>query len=266
MLSQSRQNLNQWVATSLVGLLCVVALGGLQIPQLNHLKNRLKTPLPKALRQEVELENLRLNLLQKTAGFGYDNLFADWTFLNFIQYFGDDKARDMTGYSLSPKYFDIIVERDPRFLGTYIGLSTSISMYAGMPEKSVALMEQGLKFMSPKNPPNSYYVWRYKAIDELLFLGNSQAARQSFEKAAEWASTYSDEESKNIAAFSRKTAEFLSRNPNSKFAQVAAWTMVLSNTRDKRVEKIAISRIEAIGGKVVITPEGKVKIQPPPRD
>jgi hypothetical protein len=42
--------------------------------------------------------------------------------------------------------------------------------------------------------------------------------------------------------------------------------MVLSNTRDKRVEKIAISRIEAIGGKVVITPEGKVKIQPPPRD
>jgi hypothetical protein len=99
-----------------------------------------------------------------------------------------------------------------------------------------------------------------------LFLGNSQAARQSFEKAAEWASTYSDEESKNIAAFSRKTAEFLSRNPNSKFAQVAAWTMVLSNTRDKRVEKIAISRIEAIGGKVVITPEGKVKIQPPPRD
>jgi hypothetical protein len=139
-------------------------------------------------------------------------------------------------------------------------------MYAGMPEKSVALMEQGLKSMSPKTPPNSYYVWRYKAIDELLFLGNSQAARQSFEKAAEWASTYSDEESKNIAAFSRKTAEFLSRNPNSKFAQVAAWTMVLSNTRDKRVEKIAISRIEAIGGKVVITPEGKVKIQPPPRD
>jgi hypothetical protein len=266
MLSQSRQNLNQLVATSLIGLLCIVAVWALQMPQLNRLKNGLETSLPEALRQEVELENLRLNLLQKTPAFGYDNLFADWTFLYFLQYFGDDKARDMTGYSLSPKYFEIIVDRDPRFLGTYIGLSTSISMYAGMPEKSVALMEQGLKSMSPKNPPNSYYVWRYKAIDELLFLGNSQAAGQSFEKAAEWASTYSDEESKNIAAFSRKTAEFLSRNPNSKFAQVAAWTMVLSNTRDKRVEKIAISRIEAIGGKVVITPEGKVKIQPPPRD
>ncbi len=262
----SRQSLNQSLAVSLVALLCVVAVGGLQMPQLNRLRNRAKISPIETLRQEVELERLRLNLLQKTPALGFENLLADWTFLNFLQYFGDDKARDMTGYSLSPKYFNIIVDRDPRFLGTYIGLSTSTSMYAGMPEKSVALMEQGLKSMSPKTPPKSYYVWRYKAIDELLFLGNPQAARQSFENAAEWASTYSDAESKNIAAFSRKTAQFLSRNPNSKFAQVAAWTMVLSNTTDKKVQKIAISRIEAIGGKVVITPEGKVKIQPPPID
>jgi tetratricopeptide (TPR) repeat protein len=266
MVSQSRQNLNQSVAASLITLVCITAIGALQIPQLNRLNNKTKDVSPEALRQEINLEELRLNLLKKTPTVGFDNLFADWVFLNFLQYFGDNEARAVTDYTLSPKYFEIIVDRDPHFLGAYIGLSTSISLYAGMPEKSVALMEKGLKSMSPQSPPKSYYVWRYKGIDELLFLGNAQAARQSFEKAAEWASNYSDEESKYIAALSGKTAQFLSRNPKSKFAQVNTWAMVLTNTTDARARKIAISRIEALGGKVIVTPEGAVKIRLPPKD
>ncbi|HEY9607065.1 MAG TPA: hypothetical protein V6C85_35985 [Allocoleopsis sp.] len=266
MLSQSRQSPNQSVAVSLSALLCIVAVGVLQIPQLNLVRNNSKIASPGALNQEVEQETLRLNLLQRTPVLGYDNLFADWVFLNFLQYFGDDRARNVTGYRLSPKYFDIIVDRDPRFLGAYIGLSTSISLYAGRPEESVALIEKGLKSMSPHVPQKSYYVWRYKGIDELLFLGDTQGSRQSFEKAAEWASTYSDEESQYVAALSRKTAQFLARNPKSKSAQVIAWTMVFNYATDDRTRKIAISRIEALGGKVTITPEGKLMIQAPRED
>jgi tetratricopeptide (TPR) repeat protein len=262
----SSKLLNQSAAASIITLLSIVVVGILQVPQLNHLISRGKTASLEVLQQEQESEKLHLNLIQKTPAFGYDNVLADWVFLNFLQYFGDDEARTRTDYSLSPKYFEIIVNRDPRFLGAYLGLSTSISLYAGMPEKSVALMEKGLKSMSPQSPPQSYYVWRYKGIDELLFLGNAQAARQSFEKAAEWASNYSDEESKYIAALSGKTAQFLSRNPQSKFAQVNTWAMVLTNTTDARARKIAISRIEALGGKVIVTPEGAVKIRLPPKD
>ncbi|HEY9634875.1 MAG TPA: hypothetical protein V6D14_15840 [Coleofasciculaceae cyanobacterium] len=238
----------------------------LQVPQLNYLTNRAKNASPEALRQDVDLEKLRLNLLQQTPAFGFDNLFADWVFLNFLQYFGDEETRAVTGYSLSPEYFEIIVDRDPRFLGAYTGLSTSISLYAAKPEESVALMEKGLKSMSPQSPPKSYYIWRQKGIDELLFLGNTQAARQSFKNAAEWASTYSDEESQNVAAISRRTSEFLARNPKSKSAQVTAWAMVLNTVTDDRTRKIAISRIEALGGKVIITPEGVPKIRLPKTD
>jgi hypothetical protein len=266
MLSQSRPTLNQSIAASLVAVLCIFVVGGLQLPQLNRLSNRAKTASSEELQQAVKSEELRLNLLQNTPTFGYDNLLANWVFLNFLQYFGDDDARAVTGYRLSPKYFAIIVDRDPRFLGAYIGLSTSISMYAAEPEKSVALMGKGLESMSPQFPPKSYYVWRQKGIDELLFLGNTQAARQSFEKAAEWASTYSDEESKTVAAISSATAEFLARNPKSKSAQVAAWTMVLNNGSDDRTRKIAISRIEALGGKVTVMPEGRVQVRLPKDD
>lgn len=264
--SNLRLNLNQYVAVAIIPLLCIVAVASLQLPQLNRLTQKTKTATQESLKQDLELEKLRLNTLHKTPTFGFNNLVADWVFLNFLQYFGDDEARAVTGYDISPKYFEIIVDRDPKFLGTYLGLSTSISMYAAMPEKSVALMEKGLKSMSPQTPSKSYYIWRYKGIDELLFLGDAKAAKQSFEKAAEWASTYPDEESQYIAGLSRKTAEFLSRNPNSKLAQVNAWAMVLSNTADARTRKIAISRIESLGGKVIVTPEGAVKIRPPSKD
>ncbi|MGB7440222.1 MAG: hypothetical protein WA919_04080, partial [Coleofasciculaceae cyanobacterium] len=112
----------------------------------------------------------------------------------------------------------------------------------------------------------SYYVWRYKGIDELLFLGDGQAAQQSFAKAAEWASTYSDPESQSIAAISSQTAEFLKNNPQSKAAQISAWAMVLGNATDKRTQQIAISQIEALGGKVIITPEGGLRLQLPAQD
>lgn len=267
MLSQFRQNLKQSVAASIVALVCVVALGVLQRPQLTQLSCGSENASPEALKREVESEKVRINLLKKFPAFGFDNLLADWAFLGFLQYFGDDEARKITGYRLSPDYFDVIINRDPKFLKAYLFLSGSSSLYAGMPERSVALMEKGLKSLSPQAPPGSYYVWRYKATDELLFLGKAEAAKQSFNKAAEWASVYIDNESKAIAAISRRTSEFLAQNPNSKSAQVNAWIMVLSNAFDQRTRKEAITRIEALGGKVLISPEGVIqKVELPPQD
>ncbi len=265
-LSQLRNHLRQSVATYIVIIICMVVIGALQLPQLENLRNRSQNLSPQALKKEVESEKLRLNLLKKMPAFGFDNLLADWVFLGFLQYFGDDDAREFTGYQIAPDYFEIVLDRDPRFRDAYYFLSTSSSLYAGLPERSVALMNQGLKSLSPQVPFKSYYIWRYKGIDELLFLGDGQAAKKSFEMSAEWASIYADPESQTAVVLSRKTADFLAKNPKSKSAQVSAWAMVLTNTKDQRTRQIAISRIEAIGGKVLITPEGAVRIQSPPKD
>src|SRR5690349_1754508 len=115
MLSQSRQNLSQVVAASIIAVVCILAVGALQLPQLNELKSGLKNPTPETLQQKVNLEKIRLNLLQQAPTFGFDNVLADWVFLNFLQYFGDDPARLQTGYALSPEYFKVIIARDPRF-------------------------------------------------------------------------------------------------------------------------------------------------------
>lgn len=263
---EKNQSLTQTLGLSIVALLCVVAIGALQIPQLNRLNEQAKADSVENLKKDIESERLHLNLLRKLPSFGFDNLIANWTFLNFLQYFGDEIARGKTGYSLSPEYFEVILARDPYFLTAYHFLSGSTTLYAGMPERSVALMEQGLKSLSPQVPPKSYYIWRYKGTDELLFLGNTQAAKQSFNEAAQWANTYSDPESKSVARVSRQTAQFLASNPKSKSAQVDAWMLVLGNAFDDRTRQVAISRIQALGGKVTITEQGQVDVQLPKED
>ena len=254
------------ITTPLVACLCIASISLIQIPKLQKLLINKQSISAEILKKDLKKESLRLNLLQDIPSFSYKNLIADWVYIDFLQFFGDDEARDQTGYSLSPEYFEVILGHDPRFLEAYLGLSVSSSLYGGMPEKSIALMDKGLKSLSPQLPKKSYFIWRYKGTDELLFLGNAQAAQTSFLKAAEWASAYTDEEAKQIALISQKTAEFLSKNPDSKAARVATWTMVLNNKVDKKTRKRAIREIEALGGKVVTNPDGTTSIRPPAKD
>jgi hypothetical protein len=261
--------LNGHAIKTLFGMISVVScLGGiffLQQSRLESLTQQATLSKEQAERQSQAAE-AQLQFLQKLPSLGFDNLIADWAFLQFLQYFGDEEARRKTGYGLSPEFFEIIVDRDPRFLRAYPFLSSSVSIYAGKPEKTVELMKKGLQSLSPKTTPGAYYLWRYKATDELLFLGDAQAARRSFEKAAEWARLSSDLESKAVAQASLQTSQFLSENPDSKRAQVNAWLMVLSNAPDQPTQELAIQRIQKLGGQVSISPQGEVKVQLPEQD
>ncbi|MGB3637209.1 MAG: hypothetical protein WBA39_06395 [Rivularia sp. (in: cyanobacteria)] len=252
MLALSRQA----ITSSSVACLCLFAVTSLQFPRMQELISDKPTNTVEALEREISTEEVRLKFLKKIPTFGYDNLIANWIYLNFLQYFGDDEIRDKTGYGLSPQYFEVILKRDPRFVNAYLALSTSASMYAGMPQKSVKIMNKGLESLNPWVPKDSYYIWRYKAVDELLFLGDYSAASNSFTNASQWASEHSDEQSKRVAYISGKTAEFLQQNPSSKNAQISAWGMVLSHSTDQKTYQRAVRAIEALGGKVISTPQG----------
>ena len=262
----SRRNWLQPILTCFIILVCISAIGLLQVPQLHRLQQQSQTASVAEIQQEVDAEAIRLTLLRNTPTFGFDNLIADWTFLSFLQYFGDEPARQKTGYRLSPDYFEVVLKRDPYFLQAYTFLSTSGSLYAALPERSTQIMKQALASLKPNVPAGAYVAWRELAIDQLLFLGDAQAAQQSFEMAAAWARQSSISGSDQIAVDSQQTASFLAQNPNSKTAQVAAWAMVLSNVADDRTRKTAVDRIEALGGNIIPNPDGTVKIQLPSKD
>jgi hypothetical protein len=243
--------------------LCMSGVALLQFPRLQEIIKRSENVSTEDLQKDLDVEKLNLGLLKKIPAFGFDNMVANWAYLGFCQFFGDDEARDKTGYRLSPDFFEVILKHDPKFLTAYQSLSVSTSMFAAMPEKSIELTEKGLKKLSPYTPEKSYFIWRYKGIDELLFLGDNKAAKNSFSTAADWASKYTDEESKRVADISRSTVSFLKKNPNSKYAQIATWSLVLNSKVDKKTRERAIKAIEALGARIEQTPQGNKIIMPP---
>ena len=237
----------------------------LQTPQLASLKQRQSLTKAVLRQQEAQLK-AQLAIAKTLPTFGFDNLVANWHFIDFIQYFGDTEVRAKAGYGASMEYFEAMLDRDPRFLYAYFYLSSTGSLYAGQPEKSVSLMNRGLKSLSPKVPDRGYYIWRLKAVDELLFLGKIPDARNSMLTAANWARQSPTTEGQNVARLSQNTAAYLARNPNSKQAQFDAWNMVLGAAVDDFVIKRAIVGIRSTGGKVTISPSGEFKVEAPVKD
>lgn len=244
-----------------IALACLGAIATLQFQQLTQLRSQQANWLQTEYSEQSDREEVQLELLQQMPGLGFDNLIANWTFLKFLQYFGDEPARKVTGYPLASDYFEVIVNRDPNFLRAYTYLSTATTVFAGQPERALALLEQGLRSLTPETAPQAYYIWREKALTELLFLGDSQAALKSFTRAADWASRFPDQESQTVAKLSRQTAQFLSRNPNSQEAQISSWFMVFTSTRDQRVRALATQRIQNLGGRLRFTQDGRVEVR-----
>ncbi len=238
----------------------------LQTPQLATLKHPTQSLSKADLQREETKTRLQLALVKALPSFGFKNIVADWYFIDFLQYFGDGEVRSRAGYEAAVDYFDLILDRDPWFIMGYYYLSNTASLYAGQPDRSVELMDRGLKSFSPRVPDRGYYIWRMKAVDELLFLGKAPEAQQSMLTAAVWASQNSDEESQRVAKISQDTANYLARNPNSKQAQFDAWNMVLSSAVDEVAIKRAISAIRSLGGKVTIGADGQMKVDAPPKD
>ena len=201
-----------------------------------------------AAQQETQQEALRLKMLQTIPSFGFDNLIADWTFLKFLQYFGDDEARNVTGYNLSADYFDIVTRRNPRWVEIYPFLSVAVSYYQAKPEIAVQLIERGTNVLSPQIDPQAWRVWRNKGLDELLLLGDTTESARSHEMAADWVE--GTPEGKKLAPMFRATADFLRRDPDSIPVRFAAWSAVYAQTNDKFVRMRARQALVKLGAVV----------------
>ncbi|NEQ98346.1 MAG: hypothetical protein F6K30_16775 [Cyanothece sp. SIO2G6] len=254
------------VATMALVFSCGGAIALLQQPRLQQLTDATAVLSQDDLERQIEQESLRLTLWKRLPTLGLDNLMAKWTFLTFLQYFGDDEVRQRTDYSLSPQYFEVILENDPYFWDAYLFLPGSTTMYAAKPQRTIEIMEQHLPKLSPKVPDRAYFIWRWKATDELLFLDNPEAATDSYQTAAEWATEYDTEEGQLIAEISKGTANFLRENPTSRAVQVSAWMTVYGNAFDDATRQRAVDNIRELGGEIVFDENGQVVEVRTPQD
>lgn len=213
-------------------------------------------------RIEAQTTESQVQLLQVLPSLGFRNLIADWAFLQFIQYFGNREHRVITGYGLSDNFFEAIIGLDPYAYEPYFFLSGAVSLHAGQPDRAVELMERGLQYLSPEISPNAHYIWRHKGIDEMLFLGDYEAARRSHEIAAEWAGRSSAPGSDAAQKVFQDTAEFLRTDPENERIQVNAWLQVVAFASDDETRRIAINNIEQLGYELVQLENGGFTTRP----
>ncbi|AFZ51005.1 hypothetical protein [Dactylococcopsis salina] len=209
--------------------------------------------------QQKTFIEANLNIFKQAPAFGFSNLIADWVFLRFVQYYGDNEARDEIGNTVIPSFFETIVQHDPKFIEAHLMLSTATTVYAGQPEKTVKNLEKALTHLSPKIHQNSHFAWSYKGKDEMLFLNRIDEAKHSYAMAAKWVqkSNINDEAKQEISNRYLGTVSFLADNPDSTEARIGAWVMLLSNVQDKETRQRIIKEIEELGANVNITPKEK---------
>jgi hypothetical protein len=249
----------QGLSTIVTGAVVIAALVGIvlmQRSQLNRPSTWASTP-----EQAEKQESVQLKMLSKTPTFGFNNLVADWTFLNFLQYYGDTPAREKTGYSLSPQYFDVITRLDPRFVDVYLFLSGALSYQLGKPELAIQMMDRGTAALSPHVNPKAYQVWRFKGLDQLLLMGDVPGAIHSHEMAAQWAAGTADQ---SLAPLFQKIAAFLRKDPNSIPVRLQAWSTVFAQAaevKDKQTQERAKQEIEKLGWELQVN-DGRLKLVP----
>ena len=215
--------------TYLIILFCFV--GATYNLQKEHYQKSLTRIKAKNQVEQIAKAQVALKTQKLIPTFGFNNLRADLTYLQFVQYFGDKTARKQTGYTLVPSYFETVADYDPNFTQANLSLSVANSMYAGQPQKTVTLMDQILASSSP-DLDDAYLIWFAKGLDELIFLGDPQAALISLQNSTKSASIQNNRDFKKIAIANQRKIAYLATNPDTTEVQITAWKNVLPHVVD----------------------------------
>ena len=228
-----------------------ICLAGIVILQSQeYKKSAQKLNRANYLSQEEEQARL-IEFQQQTPALGFDNLIADWSYLNFVQYFGNESARKTIGYKLVPDYFETISNIDPHFTQAHLRLSIANSMYAGNPEKTITLMEQVLESVDPASEPAAL-LWTSKGLDELLFLGDKEAAIKSYKMAAKWATLTKSDRPDGLNIQDLEAALESTTEIELKEAQIRAWSSVLSHIKDNQRKREIVARIDDLRAEILV--------------
>ena len=234
-----------------------IALAGIVVLQAQEYKKSVRKLNNADYLAQEQQQARTVDWQKRSPHLGFANLKANLTYLDFVQYFGDSHARDTIGYKLVPDYFETINSIDPRFTKAHLSLSVANSVYAGNPTQTIALMEQALESVDPESK-DAAFLWTYKGLDELLFMGDKQAAIDSYTMAAKWTSLTNKEDPEtieNLAIALEDASEI-----ELKEAQVRAWSGVLAYIRDNQRQREIMNKIAGLKAEIAaLERENKVQ-------
>ena len=139
-----------------------------------HHVDRQRQSIPKG----SELSYLPRGEYLKLAVLGYRNIVADFIWLKAVQnYAGRNQSR--AGYLAAYHAADVATDLDPDFVHAYKASGTILSVWAHMPNESVAILKKGVQ-----NNPAVWELPFFLGYDYYYDLHDPQTAATYFQKAA----------------------------------------------------------------------------------
>lgn len=112
---------------------------------------------------------------------GFDQVVADYFWLEFVNYVGDSKKRSLDRYDRADKYIDLITGLDPQFVQAYWFAMFIVSGEQRRPDRAADLIERGIRAN-----PNNWYLPFIAGVNQLLYAKNDDAAAKYYRQAAKY--------------------------------------------------------------------------------
>jgi len=174
--------------------------------------------------------------------FGYDNLLADFVWMRFAQYYGDQRSRQMSGYKLSYEYLDVITDRDPKFEKAYLAANFSVANKMGRTDLAEKLLTKGVR-----NNPDSYLIWQYRGFLHLLYTGAPDKAAFSFKQNAIIAVAREGNAKQAWGNYWWQMGSYLESNQPSVWQLRTIWNEVFNSAPDGETKILALGQLKKLG-------------------
>ncbi len=112
---------------------------------------------------------------------GYDQLLADFYWLAFVNYVGDDSARTIDHYAMADKYLDLVTGLDPRFVQPYWFCAFTVGAEQKRPLRANEIIKRGIRANQ-----NNWYLPYIAGVNLYLFAHDEVGAAKYYQAASKF--------------------------------------------------------------------------------
>lgn len=167
---------------------------------------------------------------------GYEQLFADWWWLNFVQYYGNTPERIKDHFAFAYSYLDLITRLDPRFIEPYWFTAFAVGSEQKRPDLAAQVIDRGIA----ANPDN----WRVPfiaGVNQYLFAHDDRRAAEYYKLAAAVP---------DAPAWLNRQAQILASNTPALIKRTLTWDNIYRSSTETRVKEAARKQLVEIWTRV----------------
>ncbi len=168
-------------------------------------------------------ESLRLVSL------GYDQILADVYWLDFIQYFGDTKARLADHYGRCYDYLSLVTALDPHFIQAYWFASFAVGSEQKRPDLASKIISRGLAVNQ-----DNWYLPYIAGVNEFINAKDDKAAAKYYRMAAKFPGS---------PPWLGRQAQILDTDLPRLFKEIRTWHTVYASNPDGLVRNTARNKL-----------------------